>query len=240
MNDFAMHASVTGSVERVNRLISVHPLYARYTPQVGDLVVGRINEVGSKRWSVDIGARQDAVLMLSSINLPGGILRRKLESDELQMRNFFNECDLLVAEVQSIFSEGSASLHTRSLKFGKLRNGTFVAVPPRLVLRSKSQLISLVAMSHTVDVILGVNGYLWVSKHTMPFEQSSSAIGGARSRLEEEASEAIYSNVNDPMDAGTREGIARVAACIRCLAQGEVRIDAKSLKMAVDASLMFW
>ena len=46
--------------------------------------------------------------------------RRKLESDELQMRGFFEEGDLLVAEVQAFFSDGSMSLHTRSLKYGKV------------------------------------------------------------------------------------------------------------------------
>lgn len=46
--------------------------------------------------------------------------RRKLESDELQMRNFFEEGDLLVAEVQAFFADGAMSLHTRSLKYGKV------------------------------------------------------------------------------------------------------------------------
>lgn len=46
--------------------------------------------------------------------------RRKLESDELQMRTFFEEGDLLVAEVQAFFSDGAMSLHTRSLKYGKV------------------------------------------------------------------------------------------------------------------------
>lgn len=36
------------------------------------------------------------------------------------MRNFFEEGDLLVAEVQSLFADGAPSLHTRSLKFGKV------------------------------------------------------------------------------------------------------------------------
>lgn len=33
--------------------------------------------------------------MLSSINLPGGIQRRKSENDELQMRSFFSEGEIL-------------------------------------------------------------------------------------------------------------------------------------------------
>lgn len=36
------------------------------------------------------------------------------------MRNFFEEGDLLVAEVQAFFSDGAISLHTRSLKYGKV------------------------------------------------------------------------------------------------------------------------
>ena len=45
----------------------------RYTPEIGDLVIGRIVEVGPLRWRVEANARQDAVLMLSSVNLPGGV-----------------------------------------------------------------------------------------------------------------------------------------------------------------------
>jgi exosome complex component RRP4 len=36
------------------------------------------------------------------------------------MRGFFEEGDLLVAEVHAFFSDGAMSLHTRSLKYGKV------------------------------------------------------------------------------------------------------------------------
>jgi exosome complex component RRP4 len=45
ISDDKVISSVTGKVERVNKLVSVRPLRARYTPEVGDLVVGRIAEV---------------------------------------------------------------------------------------------------------------------------------------------------------------------------------------------------
>jgi len=59
-------------------------------------VIGRITEVGQKRWRVDINSRQDGILMLSSVNLPGGVLRRRTNLDELNMRNFFVENDLII------------------------------------------------------------------------------------------------------------------------------------------------
>lgn len=96
------------------------------------------------------------------------------------MRNFFMEGDLVVAEVQAFFSDGAYSLHTRSLKYGKLRNGSFISVSPGLVQRCKSHFHSLAC---GVDVILGLNGYIWVSAHV---PQS----------LDEIDTEQVYSNKN--------------------------------------------
>ena len=187
-------ATVAGRVVVTNKLLSVHPLRARYTPEIGDLVVGRIVEVQSRRWKVDVAAPLLAQLPLSAINLPGGILRRRTSADELQIRAFFSEGDLVVAEVQSVHQDGSASLHTRSLAYGKLRNGVFLAVTgmggngptgsttkagvkSKLaipsgtsttggVMRARRQRWTLNAANGggKIGVILGVNGYIWVYK----------------------------------------------------------------------------
>lgn len=69
-----MRASVAGVLEKVNKLISIRPLKARYNGEIGDLIVGRITEVQQKRWKVDVNSKLDAVLLLSSVNLPGGEL----------------------------------------------------------------------------------------------------------------------------------------------------------------------
>ena len=51
-------SSVFGTVNRINRLLSVQPLHARYGGEIGDVVVGRITEITQKRWKVDICSRQ--------------------------------------------------------------------------------------------------------------------------------------------------------------------------------------
>jgi exosome complex RNA-binding protein Rrp4 len=91
----ALVSNVSGVVERVNKLVSVRPLHARYSGDIGDVVVGRITEVQSKRWRVDVNGRQDAVLMLSAVNLAGGDQRRRTAEDQLQMRDVFAEGDLI-------------------------------------------------------------------------------------------------------------------------------------------------
>mgnify|MGYP006983393271 FL=1 len=45
VQDEELVATVSGIVERVNKLVSVKPLRSRYNGEVGDVVVGRIVEV---------------------------------------------------------------------------------------------------------------------------------------------------------------------------------------------------
>jgi len=159
MADDVLFASVAGVVERVNKLISVTPLKTRYNGEIGDVVVGRVVEVQQKRWKVDIKSRLDSVLLLSSVNLPGGELRRRSAEDELSMRRYLSEGDLISAEVQNIYNDGSLSLHTRSLKYGKLGQGVMVQVSPSLVKRRKTHFHQLPVGA---SVILGNNGFVWI------------------------------------------------------------------------------
>ena len=260
-------ATVAGTINKTNKLLSVHPLRARYTPEIGDLVIGRIVEVQSKRWKVDVAAPLLAGLPLSAINLPGGILRRRTSADELQIRTFFSEGDLVVAEVQSVHQDGSASLHTRSLKYGKLRNGIFLAVTGTGgsgasststkggvgsgstaaassgtggVVRSRRQVwtVNTANGGGDVDVILGVNGYIWISKHADGAAAASSTTENVSiTRLEEMVSSSIYSSQNDDIAPQTRREIARLAQCIRVLVQGGVRVDEETVMGAYEASL---
>lgn len=246
------YSSVVGTVSRVNRLLSVLPLKSRYIPETGDHIVGRITDVGNRRWKVDIGAKQYAVLMLGSVNLPGGVLRRKSETDELQMRNFLKEGDLLNAEVQSLFQDGSASLHTRSLKYGKLRNGTFVQVPSSLIVRSKNHTHNLPG---NVTIILGVNGFVWIRKSSkMDLSGKTTTTGSGQSdhlpgsnnamsvsitRLEEESSWEIYSDKNDTVTVSVRQTITRYANVIKALAHCELGITEPRIISAYEASMAY-
>jgi exosome complex component RRP4 len=241
-----MIATLAGALKKTNKLLSVAPLRARYTPEIGDLVVGRIAEVQKNQWKVDVAAPLLALLPLSSINLPGGVLRRRTTADELQIRNYFQEGDLLVAEVQQLrSSDGTANLHTRSLKYGKLRNGTFLAVSGTGggggVVRSRRQVFTINSGAQgggDVDVILGVNGYIWLSKHVEQTQEQGRISGGVSiSNLDDVVSSAIYSSQNDDIGEGTRREIARISECIKVLAEEGVRVDEDSVIKAYEAAV---
>jgi exosome complex component RRP4 len=249
-----INSSLLGTVLRTNKLLSVLPLRARYSPEIGDLVVGRIVEVQSRRWRVDVAAPLLANLPLSSINLPGGILRKRTAVDELNIRTFFCEGDLLVAEVQSVHNDGSASLHTRSsLKFGKLRSGFFMAVTGTGgeggaargsgggIARSRRQVftVSTGRGGGEVDVILGVNGYVWIAKHVEPPKDAAATSGAGLNRtLDDSVSKDLYSNQNDEDIAPeTRREIARLAGCIRGLVEKGKKVDEDMIVKTYEDSL---
>ncbi|XP_065861200.1 exosome complex component RRP4 homolog [Euphorbia lathyris] len=199
-------ASLCGVVERVNMLVYVRSLRSRYKPEIGDIIVGRVVEVAQKRWKLEINFSQDAVLMLSSMNLPDGIQRRRTAVDELNMRNVFEENDVICAEVRNFQNDGSLQLQARSQKYGKLEKGQLLTVPPYLVKRQKQHFHHLV--EYDVDLILGCNGFIWVGEHVDVRENV------VEDQLKQN-SKSDGAPVNIPLEK--RQQICRIANAVRVL-----------------------
>ncbi|XP_004495115.1 exosome complex component RRP4 homolog [Cicer arietinum] len=155
-------ATLCGVVERVNKLVYVRSLRSRYKPEVGDIVIGRVVEVAQKRWRLDINYSQNAYLMLSAMNMPDGVQRRRTALDELNMRCIFEEMDVICAEVRG-FQHDGLHLQARSQKYGKLSTGQLLTVPPYLVKRQKQHFHHL--EQYGIDLIIGCNGFIWVGEH---------------------------------------------------------------------------
>ena len=108
----------------------VEPYKKLYKPEVGDVVIGRVMSVDKKSWRIDLSYNRDANLSLSSISLPQGeqvlkyflIFSQRIRSteDQMEMRLFFQENDLLSAEIQQIHNDGGVNIQTRNLKYGKV------------------------------------------------------------------------------------------------------------------------
>lgn len=94
-------------------------------------------------------------------------------------------------------------------------------VPPALVERQRSHFHSFAS---GVDVILGLNGYIWVCKHP----------GRSGEELEPEE---LYANYNEPMSEEERLGVARMANCIRLLTYHRIPLNHTVLAYAYEAAL---
>ena len=91
-----------------------------------------------------------------------------------------------------------------------------------------------------VDVVLGVNGYIWICKHSTGDQQLVAGKGGQDigiTRLEDAVGEGMYSNQNVEIGAATRREIARLAGCVKALVEGGVRVDEEMVMRAYEASL---
>jgi len=258
-------ASVAGTVERVNKLISVIPLSPSiYTGQVGDLIVGRIVGVGGSRWKVSLscsapsasasnGSMKEGQLPLSGVNLPGGVQRIRTSEDVLAMRNLFREGDLLTCEVQQVQKDGTLILHTRSLRYGKLDNGVLITVPPSLVGRRKNHFVTLKGLSPQnndametdsedgegdVDVYLGLNGGIWIQR-TIPseWENAIRADQDERAPLAETLQKLRHRHATTRVSPSMRESIARVRNSIECLRLVHCQITPDSIEKVARASL---
>ena len=67
-NSNELIACVAGFLEQTNKFLVVRPMRSRYVPQVGHVIIGRVTNVGDKRWSVDIGSKLNAILALRFAN----------------------------------------------------------------------------------------------------------------------------------------------------------------------------
>lgn len=221
LDDNKLLATVAGVVETVNKLIHVNPMKTRYYGEVGDVVVGRVAEVSQNRWKIDTNSRLNSILMLSSVNLPGGELRRRSAKDELNMREYLQEGDLVSAEVQSVYGDGSLSLHTRSLKYGKLGQGILVKVSPMIVKRSKTHMHNLECGA---SIILGNNGYIWISPILSQDEDAHD--GGFIQNLE-------------PVPLEDRETLVRLKNCILALAAQNVMLFDTCILYCYESSMRY-
>lgn len=120
------------------------------------------------------------------------------------------------------------------------------------VVRSRRQVwtVNAPGMAGEIDVVLGVNGFVWICKHGSIGGQGEEAGEGPRAgsgsaawktigitRLEDGVSEKVYSPRNDSVAPEMRREIARLAECVKALVENGVKIDEEMVMRAYEASL---
>lgn len=236
-------AAISGLVEVTDCVVSVRGLSPRYLPEVGDVVVGRIVDVAGNRWRVDLGALQDAIMMLSSVTEPGGILRRKGRDDELSMRKIFKEDDVVVAEVQRVSPDGLISLHTRTAeKYGKMSgNGSLVKVKPSLIRRTRHQFRTFI--KYGVHLVVGMNGAVWVELATRAQVDEAVAIlkklAHDESDIEDATTASSTADIDDLFSADPSTRLLTLALftnCVHVLGKARVPVYDRTVLAAVERS----
>ena len=138
--------------------VTVVPLKGGYFPRVGDLVGGRIVDVGLSGWTVDIRAPYEAMLPASETPGPRGPRRRDLSES-------FDVGDMVLSQVLAFDRTRDPLLTVKGPGLGKISTGRVVEISaakiPRLIGR-KGSMISMLKRETGCQITVGQNGVIMV------------------------------------------------------------------------------
>ncbi len=145
-----------GLVHVDNRTITVVPLSGPYVPQFKDMVIGKVEDVHTNGWFVDIDSTVSAYLPISGVK---GFIKSGTD-----LSRIFNVDDILYTQISSCTKQGinlsMLDIRARKLFGGKLVNIQSVKVP-RLIGKQGS-MISLIKQKTECNISVGQNGLVWI------------------------------------------------------------------------------
>lgn len=157
-----IYSTVVGLVDIRNDFIRVIPLEGPYIPEVGDNVIGKIVDVKFSSWAVDIGAPYQATLRIQDA------VEEKIDLLKTDLRKIFDIGDIIYAKVKAFNEVNQIDLTTKGMPFsgGPLRGGQIVKITPSKVPRligKGGSMINLIKKMTQTRIIVGQNGWVWVS-----------------------------------------------------------------------------
>lgn len=155
-----VYSSKIGIVEVVGDRLGVIPLKGPYIPHIGDVVVGRIVDVGMSGWTVDIDAPYPALLPLSETFGHRGPRGR------VDLTKIYEIGDLVVCEVLAFDRTRDPLITTKGPGLGKITSGRVIRLSPTKVPRligRKGSMISLIKKATGASIMVGQNGIILVS-----------------------------------------------------------------------------
>jgi len=157
-----IYSTVVGLVDIRNDFIRVIPLEGPYIPEVGDNVIGKIVDVKFSSWTVDIGAPYQATLRIQDA------VEEKIDLLKTDLRKIFDIGDIIYAKVKAFNEVNQIDLTTKGMPFngGPLKGGQIVKITPSKVPRligKGGSMINLIKKMTQTRIIVGQNGWVWVS-----------------------------------------------------------------------------
>jgi exosome complex component RRP4 len=157
------------------KYINVVPLRGKYRPEIGDKVIGKITDVSSVKWRVDINARDTAILkprdamdVYDKRSQRGGGRggnRRSSREMESETMKKFGLGDMLIAKIVSVDRVSDPTLTTVGESLGKIKEGTIISVDvpkiPRII-GKKGSMIKLLKDLTTCRLFIAKNGLVWI------------------------------------------------------------------------------
>lgn len=151
-----IYSSITGLVYFESEQIKVIPLKDTYSPNYGDLVIGRVTGSSYSSWSIDINSTYHGFLPTTEL----------YDKNEPNINNIINIKDMLLLRVANVDEINRVKLTLRSRGLGKFNQGTIIKVkqPTIHFLSEENAFLTTMIQEYAyTDVIIGKNGLIWIN-----------------------------------------------------------------------------
>ena len=166
--DGKIYAMRVGLVEYDDRKVFVVALKAFYVPSVGDIVIGKVVEVGLGAWIIDIRAPYPALLRASDA------LNRPFKPQRDDMPSILDVGDLVMAKIVAYDRTRAPLLSIREPDLGKVERGQIVEITPTKIPRvigRKGSMVTMLKQETNCQITVGQNGVILVSGRSPKGEQ---------------------------------------------------------------------
>ena len=135
---------------------SVIPLGGQYIPRVGDIVIGKIDDVGPSNWLIEINSPYPAPMHVNEVPW-------HVEFGETT--NFMKAGDAVIVRVAKVTEVGRVQVSMEGPGLRKLQGGQLIEIPhskvPR-VIGTKGSMISIIKKYTSCRLVVGQNGRIWI------------------------------------------------------------------------------
>lgn len=142
-------------IDEETKSIRVLPLKGKYIPSEGDIVIGKVIEVGLTNWTVDINSPYLAVLQVTEV------FSKPTQISRTELSKILDVGDIIIAKVISFDYTRDPLLTIKESRLGKVSRGKIVEIPPSKVPRiigRKGSMVNMLKNMLDVEVVVGKNG----------------------------------------------------------------------------------
>ncbi|MCJ2532551.1 MAG: exosome complex protein Rrp4 [Candidatus Thermoplasmatota archaeon] len=151
-----IYAAQLGIKTTRSDMVGVVPLSGQYIPMRGDMVIGKIVDMGASNWYVDINAAHQSSLHVNEVPW-------RVEFGETG--KFMTVGDLVSLKVVGVDELGKVQISMKEHGLRKLAGGVVIEVAPSKIPRvigRNGSMIQMLKNATSCRIYVGQNGRIWV------------------------------------------------------------------------------
>jgi exosome complex component RRP4 len=176
-----LYASKIGVLSTVKQTVSVIALHGVYEPKVGDVVIGKVVDIGTFSWTVDIRSPYTAVLNASDY------FKGRFNPARDSLIKALKPGDMIIAQIADFDRTKNPVLTVQGPGLGGVTKGVIVELSPSKIPRligRKGSMINLLKKEGRCQITIGKNGLIHIVGEKPEYEE---LVAQAIRKIEREA-----------------------------------------------------